>query len=558
VFSESPRLRMGLFVLTAFVVLLGVYASWLNREFYAREAPFFDSASYTNYLARVVGTTQADGPAQGLDIALDASTAPLPGIEVFLLALLHVPLGSMRQAGVWLQAIWLEALAIALYCYWTRARGAGPWSALTLTLPFLMFAGVFHYNGGLFDFRLDLSLYLLLGSAVAWYLQTESAPETRLEWLLTGMFLALATLSRATAPVYAVVMLGPILAARLCFDPKRRAVLQGIGWMLLPALLVCLPYFLYHFEYLHFYYVQFSADANAGLALKDSIAHLRFALTSLGIALGIAGGAGFVASFWPLSNPARVDWKLLYLGLAPVLFLVLRGAGPNPFVSMPAVLGWLLFLLAPLKGKLPARPWASALLVLACGWNAWHAPGQSPYPKVHMAAFRQAIDRMRDDSLKRRLPKVDFVTLHNWNFHPQFLRSVLLNDYGYRSSREATFSPEGIPWVREHLYKWKSLEGSYEMPFTAAVPLVWQEQVAGADDAEKIDWLLSEARSKLDYVFIPDEETITFMEKYIAHNFINTKVRAIRKRFLESGEWERLGPPLEVTDVERVEMYKKR
>jgi hypothetical protein len=173
-------------------------------------------------------------------------------------------------------------------------------------------------------------------------------------------------------------------------------------------------------------------------------------------------------------------------------------------------------------------------------------------------AFRQAIDRMREDSLRRKLPKVDFVTAHNWNFHPQFLRSVLLNDYGYTMVGSVTLSPEGIPWLREGLYKTSGLQYNYEMPFTAAVPLVWQEQVKGSSDAEKIEWMLVEARANLDYVFFPDEPTIDFMEKYIAHNYINTKTRAIRKRFLESGEWERVGEPLVVTEVERVEMYRKR
>jgi hypothetical protein len=96
------------------------------------------------------------------------------------------------------------------------------------------------------------------------------------------------------------------------------------------------------------------------------------------------------------------------------------------------------------------------------------------------------------------------------------------------------------------------------VPFAATVPLIWDKVVEGTDDAQKIDWLLSEARSEIDYVFIPDEHTIDFVEKYIAHNLINTKVRAIRKRFLESGEWEKIGPPLAITDFERVELYAKR
>ena len=555
--TKAASVPRALLCLILAVLLLGVYASWLSQDFYRHEAPFFDSAAYTNYLARVLGTTRLDGAAEGLDVALDASTAPLPGIETFLLTVTGVPLPSPRQLGVWLQICWMFALAVSLFFYWTRARACGPWQAVALTLPFLTIAAMFHYNGGLQDFRLDLSLYILLAAAGAWYLQTYQNA-SRWTWLLAGAFLALASLSRATAPVYALVIFAPVLAFRF-FGQGRRALLSGIAWMLLPFLVIGLPYFLFHFAYLQYYYVQFSKDANANLPLGESIAHFRFAWQNLGLVLCGAGILCALAAIRRFRPGFRdMDWKLFYMGSAPVLFLALRGAGLNPFVSMPAVFGWLLFLLAPIKGRTPAHhPLLLVVLLGACAWNTSQARARVPVPHVRVEAFRQAIGWMREDSLRRKLPKVDFVTAHNWNFHPQFLRNVLLNEYRYQAGKRWTMSPEGIPWVREGLYKSDSLEYSYEMPFTAAVPLVWREQVQGASDAEKVEWLLNQARINLDYIFLPDEPTIEFMEKYISHNYINTKTRAIRKRFLESGEWERVGVPLVVTDVERVEMYAK-
>ena len=505
-----------------------------------------------------MGTTRLDGPARGWEIALVKGTAPLYGIEAFLLSAAHVPVSSSRLLGVWLQVICVLLLAVSLFFYWTNARECATWKALALTVPFLSIAAVFHYNGGLQDFRLDLSLYLLLSAAGAWYLQTYDS-RSRWPWVLAGCFLALASLSRATAPVYAVVMFGPLLAVRL-FTREWRRVLSGLGWLLAPVLVAALPYFIYHFSYLHYYYVEFSKDANANLPVRESAAHFLYAWRNFGTVLGLASLlCGFSVILEVRPKWTSMDWKLLYLGFAPVLFLVLRGAGLNPFVSMPAVFGWLLFLLAPVKEAATTHRTAMIVLVLAaCGWNALQARSDQPNPHVRVEAFRQAIDWMRADSLHRKLPKVDFVTAHNWNFHPQFLRNVLLNEYGYTAGELRTISPEGIPWTREGLYKTPDLEYNYEMPFTAAVPLVWQEQVKGASDAEKIEWMLSEARANLDYIFFPDEQTIDFMEKYIGHNYINTKTRAIRKRFLESGEWERVGEPLVVTEVERVEMYRKR
>lgn len=562
----------ALLIVVFVVLVLGAYASWLNHQFYLRQAPFFDSASYTNSLARVIGTTQSSGAEDGWNIALTDGTTPLPGLETWLLVILHVPISSTRQLGVWLQVIWLEALAVSLYCYWTSARGAGPWTGAIFTLPFLAFAAMFNFNGGLSDFRLDLSLYILLSTTAIWYLYTYFT-ESRFPWFLAGVFLMLSSLSRAIAPVYAAVMIGPVLLIRFGISApgQRKRLARGAGYMLLPSLLVALPYFIFDFSYLYFYYVEQNADANAHLPLRRSVTHLKFAMDHLGLAVGAAALILFLAVLWShremvrgwgLASLSHFDWKPLYMGSAPALFLVLRGAGLNPFVSMPAVFGFLAFLLVPLKSEYPdlrspSKKAAAVLLVAACLWNAARAPGQVAYPETRIQAIRQGIDWMREDSLRRKLPRVNFVTVHNWNFHVQFVRNVLINEYGYRAVNRSLVSPEGIPWEREWRYNLGHLEG-YDVPFAATVPLIWEQQVEGTSDAEKIEWLLSLARQEIDYVFIPDETTIDFMEKYISHNLINTKVRAIRKLFLESQEWEKIGTPLAITDFERVELYAKR
>jgi hypothetical protein len=567
-FSSTPIRTsfLPLSVLVVIVLSLGGYASWLNHQFYARQAPFFDSASYTNYLARVAGATQLDNLKDGLDVALNGSTTPLPGLEALALALLHVPISSTRQLGVWLQVIWLLALAVSLFNYWLYARLRGLWSSVLLTLPFLFFAGIFKFNGGLPDFRLDLTLYILLACASVWYLRTYSAPsakDARLAWLLAGAFVTLASLSRATAPVYWAVMAGPLLLIRLVLERgERKQLVLGVGWMILPSFAVALPYFVSHFSYLYYYYAQWNQDANARLPLEESMAHFRFAWQHVGWAMGSAGVLFFAAVLWDARGRAfHFDWKLLYLGSAPVLFLVFRGAGLNPFVCMPAIFGCLMFLFAPLKGDGPAvrAVWtqgASLLLLTACVWNVAQAPGQVGYPETRMSAIRQGIDWMREDAQKKKLPIVDFVTFYNWNYHPYFIRNVLINEYGYRAARWSLVSPEGIRWEPYHV--WKHSEASYELPFTASVALVWQEEVAGTTDDEKIDWMYRTALKDINYVYFPDDATIDFMEKYIAANFINTKVRAIKSRFLSTGDWEKLGTPLAITDFERVQLYSKR
>jgi hypothetical protein len=564
--AQNPQVKISrkpLFVLVLAVLALGGYASWLNHQYYLRHAPFFDSASYTNYLARVMGSTQIDGVKDGLDVALERTTAPLPGLEVWLLALLHVPVSSFRQLGVWMQVVWLLALAVSVYFYWLHDRHRAPWASVLLALPFLAFGAVFHFDGGLPDFRLDLSLYLLLGAASVWYLRTYS-DDSRTPWLIAGIFVTLACLNRATAPVYWIVIAGPLLLVRFIASSGRKRLAQGVAWMILPTVLVALPYFLFQFSFLYYYYAEWNLDANAHLPWRTSLMHVTFAFRHIGLATAISGVVFFAAVLWDNRRSLRVsavDWKLLYMGIAPVLFLVVRGAGLNPFVSLPAVFGLLLFLLAPVKGTGPVlhSAWIrSAGLILLAGsiWNMLQAPGQAGYPETRMSAIRQGIDWMRADSQQKKLSKVDFVAIHNWNYHPDFVRNVLIHEYGYRASRWSLISPEGIPWEPFHV--WKHLEASYQLPFTSNVALVWQEDVEGATDEDKIEWMLRTAAKDIDYIFMPDDDTIEFMEKYIAHNFINTKVRRIKKRFLDSGEWEKIGTPLAITDFERVELYAKR
>jgi hypothetical protein len=151
---------------------------------------------------------------------------------------------------------------------------------------------------------------------------------------------------------------------------------------------------------------------------------------------------------------------------------------------------------------------------------------------------------------------VDFVSFHNWNYHPSFVRNVLINEYGFRATRALLMSPEGVPW--QPSYHWKHQAGTFEGLVTASVPVVWQEEVEGTTDEEKVAWMVQTAGTHIDYVFLPDDTTIDFMEKYISNNFINTKVRAIKKGLLQTGEWEKLGTPLAITDFERVQLYSNR
>jgi hypothetical protein len=273
---------LALAALIAVVLLLGCSASLLNRQFYKTYSPFFDSAAYHYYLATVVGVFEERGTLEGLNYALGSPTAPLPGLEALALArlgLVHSPVP--RLLGIQLQLIWILVLAGLLFFYWFGFRRVSAWVAVALSLPFIMFTGLFHFNGGLMDFRLDLSLYIFFSITVVCYLMTEHIDSYGI-WIGMGFAAAFACLTRATAPVYLVVALGPPWVARMWFASDRAKLLKQTFAMLVPLCLFGLSYFAYNFNHLYYYYVVWSADANANLPWSKSIAHFRFAWRAMG------------------------------------------------------------------------------------------------------------------------------------------------------------------------------------------------------------------------------------------------------------------------------------
>src|SRR5262245_43529323 len=231
-FAAGATSRLGWPVpfglLLLIILLLGAYAESLNAQFYQSYIPFFDSAAYNSAISDVVAFTRHQGVSTAVGYALD-QTAPLPFLEAILLTKLGLvgpPL--TRSLGIRLQLVWLVVLASTAFLYWYVFRRRNPWVAAVLVLPLAMFETVFHYNGGLQDFRLDLSLYLFVGIALTLYLMTNEKDHWAI-WLAAGVAAGLGSLSRATAPVYLTVMLGPVLIWRVWKSASRSRLLRRIA-----------------------------------------------------------------------------------------------------------------------------------------------------------------------------------------------------------------------------------------------------------------------------------------------------------------------------------------
>ncbi len=532
--EDRRALRAGLLLVALGVLAQTFYAMRLNTLLYARTGPFYDSMAYLHDYATVLAVSRDEGVLAGLKLALHVGTVSLPWIFT---ALFSPVLPWSRHAGIWFQEIWMLSLGWSVFLYLARYRRLPAARAFCLTLPFLAFRAVFAANGGVSDFRMDLMLYLLLSNMAVWYLATYETASWG-PWAASGLFLLLAILNRATAPVYMAVMFGPLLAARIFFGSRAeriRLATRLLTWWGPPAVAGSLA-LLANFEGLHDYYFVWGADPNANLPLSRSYLHVLLAGFSIGIPLTLAAVSALLLQVWDRRREfgrnwgkwaKALHWRVLWLGTAPVLMLVLMGAGLNPFVSMPAVFGWLLFCWLPFEkdtsGSSLGRNVTAALAVAACLANValgyrmhLDPPGLAPT----MPALRRAVELMRDDTLSAGRTLARFVTVHIADFDAVALRSVLVFEYGARPRNNAltyggvTFRPEDT------------------VAFGTAVPVAWERDVAGRNDEEKLATLVSLASRDLDYIFLPDARSLDWMEKNRAFNFANTKARAVKTRVL--------------------------
>lgn len=558
--TDANRARQAWLVASILALLLlaqGFYAVHLNKLYYQSFGPFYDSVAYTNRMADFYKVSRAEGFLATLPM-LKNETIALAFIEVALVA----PLVDLsRTLGVWLQSIWLIALALSVYYYLHRHRHVAPWLALCLTLPLVSFQGIYHFNGGLSDFRMDLSQYIFFGLLTVWYLVTYET-DSLAPWLLAGIFGTLGCFARSTIPVHFVLAIGPLAAWRLIRPGTmtRARLLAGIACMAgLPALLAG-SFFLYNFARLYEYYVQINLDANANLPLRTSVTHFYL----------VAGRAGkytieaalvcclvllraYAPRFGSLASWVRgLDWKMLYIGIVPALFLVLRGAGLNPFVSMPSLFGLILFAVAPVKGSLAfpgkgKKLVAAGLLVTACLVNAWtgvaaHAPVQEA---SRMDTLKQIIHLIQENAARHDKREVYYATLYVGALHFDAFRNVLIYEFGGAPGAEMTMTSDANGLV---------FRSDRAGALAIVIPRDW-ENLPGDGDGQKVEYLARFATEGLDYLLFPDEATLHFVEKDLGHNLFNMKTRALCRKLLESGNWEKLSGPLVVNTTETVYLY---
>ncbi|OYP37907.1 hypothetical protein [Rhodopirellula sp. MGV] len=548
-----------LLVPIAFVCfLVGAFCSQLNIELYQHMNPFYDSIDYHHLMHAAVVETQTNGIVSGVQLVWNSgSTVLMPFLIGILVGVFAEP---SRLIGVWIQMIYLFAFLGCLSWYLQRFQKTSLSTAGLVCFAFLACDCLYGANGGLSDFRVDLMLCLSFGCTAILMLAAMEKP-SRTIYALVGVAATVTCLSRATAPVYLLVALGPIALWTLLRGIERSRHLQG---QLIAALVTVLGtgwFFFLKFDRLYYYYVVWNTDANADLSISESIKHFEFAGRSIGenFALLLMIWLIAISIYTVRSLPKLPLWETLrgmgpsfvamvWIGVSPVLFLVLRGAGNNPFVSMPAIVGMsvaTLLLLAKTIESIGSKSLgriATASLVFALasaaadGWEEHQPSGVN-----EMASLKQMVDTMVKDCRANGVGQINYSVTQVTSVCAGSVYSVATFDHDGFRKIDGQLECDGMAFQRKNT-------------FDVAAEATWDE-VAGETESEKIGTLISECEREIDYLVMPDEKTAAYIQQHYAFNVINRYQPNIREHLLANG-WVAISEPIQANENETVIVYR--
>ena len=545
----------ALLILSLLVICAGLQAARLNALYYTLHPPFYDSMDYTRQLANVVNIRRTEGFWPAMQSA-KTSTVFLP---FFAAGLLGSVADASRTFGIWYQTFWLWILCVTFFFYLLKCRHGSAWLALALTLPILGFSCLYRFNGGLSDFRMDLTFAIMYCSSSIVYFCTY-ATGCRLIWVAFGVLTGLTLLSRATAPVFFVLGFFPPMLARIWCSGRheRRVLLANAALACGIAAVLSVWFYLDQFDHLHYYYAVWNPDARASLSLAQSSQHITFALNALGWSIFAFIIAWYLVRLCStkfslttthvISLMRQCNWVALWVALAPVVFLVLRGAGLNPFVSMPSAFALYVFLAAPLCQQ--ARSHVSQdsvflLFGLAIAVLLQAIPqGITSHLEANtgrMSAHREVLDTLFQDAKQLDKKQILFTTIHTYYMTTASLFNVLTYDYP-SSWKDRVLVVEGISFRRVGY-------------LTPAVEVEW-EHLSGTNRGEKLESVTRFINEKIDYVVLPTDETLDFLETHIRHVFVNIVARSLKTSILNTGRWTPVSATIQQSVDEKVVVYR--
>ncbi|MEM9942246.1 MAG: hypothetical protein AAF939_11830 [Planctomycetota bacterium] len=556
--TQNPKTGFQFWLTVNLILILicaafGSYFCFLQDLLYTHYQPFFDSLSYYNEVHAVMTTGRQTGWQSALVEAVgrENSTVVMPYLLAGILSAFMAP---SRHVGVIIQGSEFFVLLSSLFYYWYSIKKLSAVLSSFLLIPFFLTACLFSMMGGMADFRMDLSLYLMFAVSGTWYLICMDEAKYR-NFLIFGLAVGVTCLFRATAPVYLIVTLFPVACVDWMRASDRTQV--GIGLILATsaAALTSLWFYLGNFETLYYYYFVWNLDANAKLPWAESIQHARFAKQHVGneliywfaciYLLMILGTIfdtknrgtlrqKFAASLVDLtiSSFNKTDWRLVWFAIAPVVFLILKGAGVNQFVSIPAVFGILLVFLNPIVVQpkpFESKPvlFGGLFLALICfgiqGSESYYQHSKSDSGMNSMKAHQNVIKLMVDDAKAYGKQALTYDSSHVYYLNPTSLTSVIRYDLDGSRFENQKLIVDDVEIISHQLLSGIVVQSNWE-------------QLDGNEDS-KWDILMAKIDRELDYLIVPEPETIRFVEKNIPFNLINRNQREIADHIAESRYW---------------------
>jgi hypothetical protein len=528
--------------------LVGLWAVNANTLVYQHRAPFYDSMSYWERMHQVMSAAQVgDWSHAGKLACVKASTVTMPFLISMVASFFFEP---TRSVGIWIQVFELAILVTSIWYFLRYVRALSPWSAFAFAFAFLLCRCLYRDTGGLSDFRMDLSLFLMFGSTCCWYLIAVTTRH-RMHFILLGLIAGMCCLFRATAPVYLFIGLAPLAVFDLIKSQHRTALIKGFGISLFCWAVTCLWFYIINFEYLYYYYVVWNTDAQAKLSLTDSARHIVFTVRHVGApTLIYIIGLCFLRTKTAGAPPWYMDhflWKAAWIGWGPVLFLVVTGAGLNPYVCMPAVAGIVLACIVVASQSVwqarSATPWNTLALASTCmvvamwmGWTRHHDRDDQT-----LSAHLQILQTIEKDAEQYNREYVRFGVTYEKDLSTASLDNTLRFD-----------CPKGR--VEGNALYLDQILTSDDRTFCLPAVVNWTS-TPGENDADKVNHLVAMATRNIDYLIIPDEASADFISK-MQSAVVNKKIKLIRQQIISSADWQPIGPLVKITPVESAMVYR--
>ncbi|MEE2639616.1 MAG: hypothetical protein VX768_03240 [Planctomycetota bacterium] len=549
--------RWHLWVLLVGLLGLGFYFQLLNQLLYVHKAPFYDSVSYYDRLFEVHSLCEQQGVLAAFRNAVESSsTTCLP----FLLGIpFSFFIEPTRAVGVWIEWIYLAIFAFSFAHLLRRLLQASSTVILFCLVPFLLMNALHRSVAGMSDLRVDLPMAFLYVSAACWFLMGFREKKWSC-FLIGGLLMGAACLSRALAPVYLVSGFLPLFVIEVIRSEDRKKTSLHILFSTLCTVAVAGWYYVAHFRFLYYYYFTWNTDANAGLPFPDTLRHFLAVAKSVGpcsamfflfvFMLSRAHAYTTTAKNAPQrrGTPLEFGW-FIWLGLAPIILLVVKGADINPFVSLPG-----------------------ALALVAC-WVIAQFPriqqvSQSHLPRmVIVSALLLGMSGMIGylDHARREL--------NNADGHREIIE-VLLRDADDSDAREITYSVNLMSSVTTVSLK-SMMQFEHRAHYVDAFTLemqgvqvvAWEElvlparanwdKVPGDAAAEKISFLEQLAAKEVDYLILPTSDSLGVLQTRYHYCYCNRFAEPMLERFHGTGHWQAVSGEIQIEPGIRVRVFRR-